>query len=100
MNWKGRELNTIGDLMTHGIDKCDTPEEAQEFMRLYEAENPHARDNIGYLAGYYSTEKKHQIFEWFGVHHPIFGILDPTPEQALGAGMKLAERSKRGSPAT
>ena len=86
MKWKGKDLNTIGDLMTHGID---TPEEAKEFMRLYEIENPNAKENIGYLAGYYGTEKKHRIFEWFGVLHPIFGLLDQTPEQALQAGIKL-----------
>lgn len=28
MNWKGHELETIGDLMTHGIDACEAREEA------------------------------------------------------------------------
>jgi hypothetical protein len=53
MNWKGEEILTTGDLCYKGIDKCDTPEEAQEFMELYRAENDHADENIGYLSGYY-----------------------------------------------
>lgn len=77
MVWKDRELITIGDLMYHGIDKCDTPEEAQKFMELYRAENPHADENIGYLSGYYSPQKMRRIQEWFGVSHPIFGNLFP-----------------------
>lgn len=47
MEWKGRELRTVGDLVW-GIDHCDTPEEAQEFMLLYRAESAHAEANIGY----------------------------------------------------
>lgn len=33
MIWKGKELNTIGDVMKFGIDKCETFEEAQEFVK-------------------------------------------------------------------
>jgi hypothetical protein len=95
MIWNGHELKTVGDIMTHGIDACRTREEAQAFILAYEAENPHARDNVGYLAGYYSREKANQIYEWFGVSHPIFGYREPTPEEAFYAGMKLAEDSKK-----
>jgi hypothetical protein len=96
MIWKGKELRTIGDLMTYGIDKCDIPEEAKQFMELYSEENPHACSNIGYLAGYYSQEKAKQIFEWFDVSHPIFGRTFPTPEAAFEAGKRIArERMKK-----
>jgi hypothetical protein len=94
MRWKGEELRTIGDLMNKGIDRCDTPEEAQEFMRLYRAENEHADENIGYLSGYYSPERAQQIREWFGVVHPIFGKSMPTVEEAINAGKQLAYNIK------
>jgi hypothetical protein len=73
MIWKGKELKTIGDLMDHGISKCTTREEAQEFMRQYRAETPHADSNIGYLSGYYSPEEGARIRDWFGVKHPVLG---------------------------
>lgn len=95
MNWKGHELKTVGDIMTYGIDACASREEAQAFIALYEAENSYARENIGYLAGYYSREKAQQIYDWFGVSHPIFGRIEPTPEEAFYAGMRLAEDSKK-----
>jgi len=95
MIWNGHELKTVGDIMTYGIDACRNREEAQAFIAVYEAENPHARENIGYLAGYYSREKATQIYDWFNVSHPIFGRSEPTPEEAFHAGMKLAEDSKR-----
>lgn len=90
MEWKGQELVTIGDLMGKGIDKCDGPEEAQEFMRLYRAENPYADENIGYLSGYYGTDDMRRIQEWFGAAHPIFGSAVPTPKEAFEAGRQLA----------
>jgi len=90
MEWKGRRLVTIGDLMTHGIDACATREEAREFMRLYRAETPHAGQNIGYLAGYYSHEAMARIHDWFECAHPIFGTHAPTPQEAFRAGLQLA----------
>ena len=92
MIWKGRELNTVGDIIRHGVYKCDTPEEAQEFMRIYRAECPHADRNIGYLSGYHSQKEMRRIQEWFGVSHPVFGNTAPTAEEALGAGKKMAAR--------
>ena len=78
--------------MVHGIDKCDTREEAKEFMRLYFAENPHFYANVGYVAGYCSQERMRQIFDWFETAHPIFGTHQPTPEEAFKAGQLMAER--------
>jgi hypothetical protein len=88
--WKGRELITIGDLMYHGIDACETPEEAAEFMRLYREDSPHADVNIGYLSGYYGHEAMQRIQQWFDVTHPIFGKTTPTPDAALEAGKRAA----------
>lgn len=88
MTWKGEELITIGDLMDKGIDRCDTPEEAQAFMRIYRAENEFADENIGYLSGYYGHNNMRRIQEWFGVAHPIFGNTVPTPDEAFNAGAR------------
>lgn len=88
MNWKGHELDTIGDLMRHGIDACDTREDAQEFMSRYRAESEHADANIGYLSGYYGSEDMRRIQDWFDCAHPIFGRSEPSPEQAFEAGKR------------
>ena len=100
MIWKGRELKNMGDLMSYGIERCDNREEAQEFMRLYEQENVHARENIGYIAGYFSTEQADKIYDWFGVQHPIFGTSHPSAEDAFRAGCRLGEMTKNGMSAT
>lgn len=68
---KGKELKTTEDFMSLGIDQCDTKEEARAFIRQYVLETLHARFNIGYLAGYYSNDKKKRIFDWFDVVHPV-----------------------------
>ena len=95
MIWKGRELKSMGDLMD-GVKRCDNREEAQEFMRLYEQESPHARANIGYMAGYFSSEEADQIYDWFGVSHPIFGTSHPSMEDAFRIGRRLGEMTKDG----
>ena len=92
MVWKGEDLVTIGDLMAKGIDCCETREEAQEFMRLYRQDSPHADVNIGYLSGYYGATEMRRIQDWFGVEHPVFGLRQPTPEEAFEAGRQLGER--------
>ena len=92
MEWKGKKLITIGDLMEHGIDACETPEEAREFMRIYRREEVHADANIGYLSGYYDSKNMRRIQEWFQVAHPIFGTSQPSPEEALEAGKEWANK--------
>ena len=82
MFWKGKELKTIEDLMLRGIDQCKTKEEAQDFILQYVEENLHARENIGYLAGYYSRDDQTRIFEWFDVCHPIYGR-NPFPMDVM-----------------
>ena len=89
MDWKDREMTTLGDLMW-GMSNCDNPEEAQEFMRLYRAENEYADQNIGYLTGYCGPEEMRRLQELFGVAHPVFGRSVPTPEEALAAGKQAA----------
>jgi hypothetical protein len=67
MFWKGEELVTIKDFLTKGINCCESPEEAQEFMRLYRRENPRADENIDFMSCYYPVEEMKRIQSWFGV---------------------------------
>jgi hypothetical protein len=76
--WKGKRVRTNGEL---GDAACalTTPEEAREFLAAYEATNPHARANIGYLMGYYGDEERRRVYALMdaageaGVEHPVFG---------------------------
>jgi hypothetical protein len=90
MNWQGKELKTLGDILD-AVTKCATREEAQEFMRQYREFTPHAAENIGYLGGYCSDETNMRIQDWFGVEHPIFGKTTPTPKEAFNAGVRMAK---------
>lgn len=48
------------------------------------------------MAGYFSVEEADQIYDWFGVSHPIFGTTHPTAEDAFRTGMRLGEMTKNG----
>ena len=78
--------------MDQGIAQCKTKEEAQEFMRLYRAENPYADENIGYVLGYYSPAERARLQDWFGVTHPVFGKSIFAPEEAYEAGRRFYEK--------
>lgn len=95
MHWKGHELVTIGDLMDYGINACATREEAEEFMKQYRAEEPHAYANVGYLSGYFGPERMAQIQDWFQTSHPIFGRSVPTPHSAGGLRHRSSVVEKR-----
>jgi hypothetical protein len=90
MNWRGKEIETIGDLndAVLAIAERGSRQEAQEFMRLYRAENEYAGRNVGYLAGYCGAELARRIWDWFECEHPIFGTEIPTPEKAFEAGRR------------
>ena len=91
MKWEGKTLETAGELMD-AILKCANKEEAQEFMKIYRAENEFADSNIGYMSGYYTSDIRSKIQDWCSVEHPIFGKTNPTPKEAFEKGKELAER--------
>lgn len=79
--WKGQELETIGDLFRAAL-RLTTPEEGQQFMRLYiahlashDVDNPEsvAFANIGYIARYGDDTANDHIRQMTGAQHPIFG---------------------------
>lgn len=53
-----------------------------------------AKVNIGYWAGYYSSETATRVYDLFGFGHPIFGRSRPSFGEALTIGKRLAERMK------
>lgn len=75
MNWKGKELKNVRDLLDYGVRACATAKEAQDFMLDYRAYSPFADENIGYITGYLDGAEACRIQEWFGVVHPVFGKL-------------------------
>ena len=90
MHWHGKTLTTYSDLIS-AVTHCKTPQEAQEFLAAYQAINPHARENIGYMIGDVDRDVGRRIIEWFGCEHPVFGTTFPTTQEAFEAGMKLGE---------
>jgi hypothetical protein len=92
--WKGKTLTTTGHIMD-AVNEINSPEEARQFMSAYRKATPHADENIGYMSGYFSSEKMKQIQQWFEVSHPVFGYCrDVSPEEALAKGMAVAQGKK------
>ena len=93
--WKEREIKTLGGIgkAIEGILKSKDPQvEADAFMKLYRADTPHADENIGYISGYYDSDKMRRIQELFCVVHPVFGNKVPTPKEAFEMGKKLGSK--------
>lgn len=63
-----------------------TREEAEELERA----------NLGYYAGYGSSETRERVERLFRCSHPVFGAISkvgaPTPEEALQEGIERAQR--------
>lgn len=68
--WKGKKIRTVGEL-GNALCALESPEEAQEFMRAYQAVNAHAYANVGYVSGYYDRETMVRIQEWCQAAHPL-----------------------------
>ena len=96
MNWRGQELKTIGEI-TDAMKKIKTKEEAAEFKAAYRLLSRHADSNLGYLTGYFGPKEADRLRELFEVSHPVFGNKNPTPAQALEAGMIMGKNAKRQS---
>ena len=53
-----------------------------------------AKINIGYYAGYFDKTTYTRILTLFDLEHPYFGKEYPSPEYALGLGLKIGEEIK------
>lgn len=68
-------------------------EYAMRFGHSRETAEATQRSNIGYWAGYYDSETADRVYRLFGAAHPVFGRTTPTPEEAVEAGRRLAQKS-------
>lgn len=89
MKWKGKELETVGEIMNVVVSITEE-KEASEFMSAYKEASPHAEENIGYMTGYYSSKEAIRLRKLFKVTHPIFGDTTPTAKEAFEAGKNIA----------
>lgn len=99
---------TMGDKYRTACEKVKTKEQADVWFEIIVKHNmthsdpPHSREqaedierqNIGYFAGYYDSDVAQRVYQLFNCEHPIFGKIQPTPEQSLKAGMLLGETMK------
>ncbi len=86
MEWKGKNLENLGEVLDASV-QCSSPEEARAFLALWEIENPHAKDNLGYMIGYLPDASQDRMNEWFGVQHPVWGRRHPTTDEILVKGL-------------
>jgi hypothetical protein len=53
------------------------------------------KSNLGYYAGYYSSDVIDRVQRFYNCSHPIFGKTQPTPEQAFKKGQEFGEKLRR-----
>jgi hypothetical protein len=96
MKWKGKKLESMGDVMeaVAAIANQGDKKEADDFLREYLKETPHARSNIGYGAGYYNEQTFYKIIQLFEVSHPVFGKTLPKADEAFSMGLKMGKQMK------
>jgi hypothetical protein len=104
-NPENKDTLTYGEALKPAMEIRDKEEEQQylcdyaAYIQKFLDEEPDpkgktatqiAKINIGYFAGYYGSETSARIHELFETVHPIFGKSQPTPEEAIKAGMEMA----------
>ncbi len=79
MQWKGRDLVTVSDLVA-ALSSLNSEEEAVEFMRQLSEEDVNARANVGYCIGYIGSgynardgARRDELWRWTSTRHPAFG---------------------------
>lgn len=97
---------TIGDKygpamkITDQVEADDYFEKCVEHCMRYGRTREEAIDieksNLGYFAGYCSSETRERVERLFRCSHPVFGSIatngEPTVEEAFRAGSSMAER--------
>lgn len=91
--WKGRQIEKMDDVIATGL--ALKGEEQKEYVKAYCSMGPYARQNIGYVSGYYDSETRAEIQKVFETAHPIFGTSTPSGEEAFKLGQKLGEMRKQ-----
>jgi hypothetical protein len=50
--------------------------------------------NLGYYGGYYRRDVQLHVYSLLAIEHPVFGMEEPTPEEAFKKGVEMATKSK------
>jgi hypothetical protein len=108
--WYGQKLTTMGEIFDEALRLIDLEDPLlfTEFIDDYgtylDSQHPDedgrylARQNLGYMAGYYDRDVACKVYDAFETEHPIFGKSFPTPEEAFDKGKEWGEAIKRGEP--
>ena len=108
MVFEGKTLETMGEIFNTALDMAKTgdADRCQAFLTSYveyivsesnrnvaEAENI-AKSNLGYFAGYYSSEVYETINKAYGAVHPVFGgnPFEVSPEEAYRKGLEAGRK--------
>ena len=108
MEFEGKTLKTMGEIFNTALDVAKTGDgdRCQAFLTSYveyivsesnrnvaEAENI-AKSNLGYFAGYYSSEVYETINKAYGAVHPVFGgnPFEVSPEEAYRKGLEAGRK--------
>lgn len=71
MKYKGKEYRTYPEIITFALSLKGKDQEL--FVEAYLRSGPCARENIGYVSGYYDMDTMKNIQRVFKTAHPIFG---------------------------
>lgn len=111
-NPENKDLLTYRECLGPAMEITD-PQEAAQYLNDYVAwQEKHMTEasvnytveevckiNIGYYAGYYSSETRERVERLFNTSHPIFGSIksngSPTPEKAFSMGQQAAQNPER-----
>ena len=90
--WKGKTFEGYEEIINTALKLKD--EEQAQFVEAFCARGPYARQNIGYMAGYYDHKTAARIYQVFQTAHPFFGTKHPTGKEAFEMGRKMGEAVK------
>lgn len=94
MKWQDKDITTIGDVI-QAMSSLDTKEKAIQFLEAYRLSDPLVADeNFSYCSGYLKEEHSLRLREWTGVPHPIFGMGNPSPEEAFDLGVAWGKKEQ------
>ena len=108
MVFEGKTLETMEEIFNTALDIAKTADSdrCQAFLTSYikyimsenncniaEAERI-AKSNLGYFAGYYSSEVYETINKAYGAVHPVFGCnpFDLSPEEVYRKGLEAGRK--------
>ena len=108
MIFEGKTLPNMGAIFNKALDVAETGDgdRCQAFLTSYveyivsesnrnvaEAEDI-AKSNLGYFAGYYSSEVYETINKAYGAVHPVFGgnPFEVSPEEAYRKGLEAGRK--------